>query len=125
MLTGAQDFRLKMIELVKTAFGSSYTQYRFNKKSNFYTFEEFQTNEAIDSIIQLGKELERMKDLKAKTNDELKSMVDLWHNKDNHALVDSITRDQSNAHYAKQCGIDASYELKRREDEAYFNAKVS
>lgn len=121
MLSNNQEFRIKVLEMIKNSFGSSYTQYRFNKASNFVTHEEFLNEESIKLIISLGEELKRIKELKNKTNDELKAMIEVWQSNYNNDLVTSVTLDQSNALYDKDKGIDAQNELKRRENEEYFN----
>ena len=99
-----------ILKMVIKNFSRSYTQYRFDKISNFLTYEEFQEKEAIDRLIQLGKELERIKDFKKNSTEELKAMVQVWHDGENVGM--------SNELFAKYKGIDASYEIDRRNMEA-------
>ena len=88
-----------ILKMVIKNFSRSYTQYRFDKISNFLTYEEFQEKEAIDRLIQLGKELERIKDFKKNSTEELKAMVQVWHDGENVGM--------SNELFAKYKGIDA------------------
>ena len=103
-----------MNRIVKTVienFSRSYTEYRFDSISNFLSYEQFQEKEAIDKIIRLGEELKRIKDFKAKSNDDLQNMVNRWLDGENVSMSDDL--------FYKYQGIDADYELKRRKDEAY------
>jgi hypothetical protein len=121
MKTWSQEFREKALHLFKVNFGSNYGQYRFNKKSNFISYEQFMNDEAIERIISLGKELERIKEFKDLSNEGLKAAVDKWH-QESHDIVSKASLEILNAFYHKERGINASYELKRRQDEEYFNS---
>lgn len=124
MKTWAQDFREKTLNFMKEYFGSNYTQYRFNKESNFISFENFQDEEAINRIIKLGKELEIIKELNKYSDEELQIMVNKWQSQSNHKVIETISIDQHNALFAKDQGINASQELLRRKNESYLNSKV-
>ena len=101
----------KIVKMVIEKFSPCYTQYRFNKASNFVSYEQFCEDKAIDAIIWLGKELERIKRFKNNTDEELKQFVQEWQDAPHVGMSDEL--------FAKYKGIDASNELKRRRDEAY------
>jgi len=86
MLTWSQNFRNTVINLINKEFGLNYTNYRFDKRSNFETFEEYSETNAINRLITLGKELERMKDFKKLSNEQLTAMVDKWQSKENFQI---------------------------------------
>lgn len=92
--------------MVIEKFASCRTQYRFNKKSNFVTYEQFCEDEAIDKLIRLGEELKRYKNFKNKTDEELAKMVINWQKQENVHMPNEL--------FAKYQGIDARYELERR-----------
>jgi hypothetical protein len=106
----------KIVNLVISKFSRSYTQYRFDSISNFLSYEQFQEKEAIDTIIRLGKELERIRQFENMSDEELQQLDD---NRSNihHDAVNNISIEDRNHIYYKDLGIDASYELKRRKKE--------
>jgi hypothetical protein len=92
----------------------TYWNYRFDKASNFVTFEQYVHEKAMEGIIRMGQEADRVKRFEKKSDDELKDMVKVWQSEENHKLITSISTEQANAKYYKDEGIDASYELERR-----------
>lgn len=97
----------KIVKMVIEKFSKCATQYRFDKKSNFISYQEFCQEEAMDNLINLGKELERYKKFKKLSNEELAQKVIKWEKGPNISMPDEF--------YYKKEGIDAKNELIRRD----------
>ena len=107
----------KIVKMVIERFSRSYTQYRFDKISNFLTYKQFQEKEAIDMLIRLGKELERIRDFKNNSNKELMTMVNKWQDSEHVGMSDEL--------FATYQGMDAKSELQRRESSVVYSMSDS
>lgn len=97
-----------IVDMVLEKIKPSHWTYRFDKASNFISYEEYCERNAIETLIRLGKELEILEKFKGKSDQDLADMVDKWQTQPSVSM--------SNELFDKYEGIDASNELGRRKE---------